>query len=61
MYDLNIMVNAQKYDNEAATRCNSFIAAFISFYSRRPHYAAINAVIFYGSIYSILFYTCGPL
>jgi len=62
---MNILVQAQKYANEPATRCNSFIAAFILFYCRRPHMSAINAAIFYCSIYCsiyfILFYTCGRL
>jgi len=60
-------VQAQKYANEPATRCNSFIAAFIAafilFYCRRPHMSAINTAIFYCSIYCsiyfILFYMCG--
>jgi len=30
---MNIFVQAQKYANKPATRCNSFIAAFILFYS----------------------------
>jgi len=29
---MNILVQAQKYANEPATRCNSFIAAFILSY-----------------------------
>jgi len=29
---MNILVQAQKYANKPATRCNSFIAAFILFY-----------------------------
>ena len=54
---MNILVQAQKYANEPATRCNSFIAAFILFYCRRPHMSAINAAILIAAF--ILFYfTC---
>jgi len=55
-------LQAQKYANEPATRCNSFIAAFILFYCRRPHMSTINAAIFIQnkcSIYFILFSMCG--
>jgi len=62
---MNILVQAQKYANEPATRCNSFIAAFIAafilFYCRHPHMSAINAAIFLAAFIAafILFhFTC---
>jgi len=62
---MNILVQAPKYANEPARRCNSFIAAFIAafilFYCRRPHMSAINAAFFIAAFIAafILFYfTC---
>ena len=62
---MNILVQAPKYANEPARRCNSFIAAFIAafilFYCRRPYMSAINAAIFIAAFIAafILFYfTC---
>jgi len=40
---MNILVQAQKYANEPATRCNSFIAAFIAAFNFILHVRPVLA------------------